>query len=104
MQAPPGDGVMSQGLYATLVLTLSPEPGPTGPGPLAAPHQLHVPLTEPPEVGSLKTPKTVLPVIEFLWAATVSLTEFAATFTPYALLLSVLPVTVTLEFNPTPKK
>src|SRR5882762_2636398 len=38
--APPGAGAMSQGVKSTLVLTLAPVPGPTGPGPSAESHQL----------------------------------------------------------------
>jgi hypothetical protein len=43
-------------------------------------------------------------VIEFLVAVTVPFSEVAATLTPYWLLLSVLPVIVTLEFGPTPNE
>src|SRR3954464_6708535 len=37
--------VISHGLKSTLMLTFSPLPGPTGPGPSAAFHQLHSPFT-----------------------------------------------------------
>src|SRR5712664_1170965 len=103
MQGPLRLAETSQGVKVTPVLTLSPVPEPIRPGPLAAPHQLHVPLTKPPELGSLKIPKSVFPVSEFLWAWVVPVTEFAVTFTPYALLYSVLPVIVTVEFTPSPK-
>src|SRR5438045_4519638 len=61
IQSPPGDAAMSQGLYVTFVLTLSPEPVPTGPGPLAAPHQLQVASRTP--LWPFLTPKFALPVM-----------------------------------------
>src|SRR3989338_10519349 len=42
LQGPLRSGVVSQVEKSTLVDTLSPVPGPTGPGPLALPHQLQV--------------------------------------------------------------
>jgi hypothetical protein len=39
--------LLRNGVKLTFVLTGSPEPGPTGPGPFAAPHQLQVALTLP---------------------------------------------------------
>src|SRR5438105_8486170 len=41
-QAPMGKGAVSQGVKLTLGLTLAPNAGPTGPGPLGSPHQLQV--------------------------------------------------------------
>src|SRR5437773_4979361 len=65
--APPGAGMMSQGVKSTLGLTLSPEPGPTGPGPSAAPHQLHSASRTP--IWPFLTPKLVLFVmlLSLMW-------------------------------------
>src|SRR5436190_14564483 len=66
---PPGAGAMSQGVKSTPGLTLSPEPGPTGPGPLGSPHQLHSASRTP--ISPFLTPNTVLPVMLFvlMWIA-----------------------------------
>jgi hypothetical protein len=47
VQAPPGASAMSHMMNVTFFDTRSPEPVPTGPGPFAAPHQLHVALSVP---------------------------------------------------------
>src|SRR5256885_16965607 len=67
MQDPPGAGAVSQGVKSTFVLTLSPEPGPTGPGPSAAPHQLHSASRTP--IWPFLTPKLVLFVmlLSLMW-------------------------------------
>ena len=58
----------SHGAKVTFVVTLSPEPVPTGPGPFEAPHQLFVALTL--NVLRLSTPNAVLPVRRFRFATT----------------------------------
>src|SRR5207237_10170021 len=60
-QAPPGAGATSQGLKSTFGLTLSPAPGPTGPGPLEEPHQLQVASRIP--FWPLLTPRSKFPVM-----------------------------------------
>src|SRR3989344_1451323 len=52
--------VVSHGVKSTVVVTGEPDPGPTGPGPLALPHQLHSALRLVIAASVLPTPQTVL--------------------------------------------
>src|ERR1019366_5920641 len=60
-QEPSRLDVTNHGAKVTLVLTLLPEPGPTRPGPLVAPHQLQVPLATIEAVFTLLMPKALFP-------------------------------------------
>src|SRR2546426_7259291 len=91
-QFPVGAGAMSQGVKSTFVLTLSPVPGPTGPGPLASPHQLQVASRVP--LWPFLAPNTVLRVMLFrlTWISSpvTSQDVISLVFTPSALFEIVL--------------
>src|SRR3990167_1974320 len=78
--------VVSHGWKVTFVLTESPVPGPTGPGPLTAPHQLHV--ASKLEALGLLTP-AAFPVIALRKATLPGVVGSSSTSIPYKELVSI---------------